>query len=72
MNLPTQPDVVIARAIGIICIALGFILGIQGLDEPESAWLPTALGLILTGLIAQSYALIRWVTRSMHGDKNKE
>jgi len=72
MNLPTQPDIWIARSVGIIAIALGFIFGMQGLDEPDSFWLPTALGLILTGLIAQSYALIKWITRSVQGDKKEK
>ena len=72
MNLPTQPDIWIARTIGIIAIASGFILGIQGLNEPDSFWLPTALGLILTGLVAQSYALIRWITRSIQQDKKDQ
>ncbi len=71
MNLPTQPDIWIARTVGIVAIALGFILGIHGLKEPESIWLPTALGLILTGLVAQTYALIRWITRSVHQDKKE-
>ncbi|NKB82159.1 MAG: hypothetical protein GKS05_09790 [Nitrospirales bacterium] len=57
------PDVLIARTVGIICIALGFILGMHGLDHPDTDWLQTALGLIVTGLLAQSYALIRTLTR---------
>lgn len=71
MNLPTQPDIWIARAFGITAIAFGFIIGIQGLEDPDSFWLPIALGLIITGLIAQSYALIRWVTRSVKQDKKE-
>ena len=53
----------IARVIGIMAIALGFVAGMQGLDEPGSGWLPTAQGLIVTGLLAQGYALwcmVRW------------
>lgn len=57
--LGQRPEVAIARTFGILCIATGFILGMQGLDEPDSIWLPTALGLIVTGLIAQVFALIR-------------
>ncbi len=71
MNLPTQPDIWIARSVGIIAIASGFILGMHGLDEPDSFWLPTALGLILTGLVAQGYALIRWITRTVQQDKKE-
>ena len=52
-------DVVIARTIGIVCIALGFVFGMHGLDHPETIWLPTALGLIVTGMAAQLFALIR-------------
>ena len=71
MNLPTQPDIWIARTVGIVAIASGFILGTQGLDEPDSILLPTALGLIITGLLAQCYALIKWVTRSVKQDKKE-
>ena len=35
------------------------MLGIQGLDHPHSPMLPTALGLIVAGLVAQVFALIR-------------
>jgi hypothetical protein len=28
-----------------------------GLDHPESHWLQTALGLLVTGMVAQGYAL---------------
>lgn len=48
----------IARSVGIVAIALGFVGGMYGLDHPESAWLRTSLGLIVTGLLAQAYALI--------------
>ncbi|MFM8551491.1 MAG: hypothetical protein ACKOCD_04135 [Nitrospiraceae bacterium] len=47
----------IARSVGIVCIALGFVAGMQGLDHPESIWLQTSLGLIATGMLAQGYAL---------------
>jgi len=49
----------IARIVGVLCVALGFVLGIHGLDQPDSPLLPTALGLIAAGLIAQVYALGR-------------
>jgi len=49
----------IARVVGILCVAGGFMLGIQGLDRPHSLLLPTALGLIVAGLVAQVYALVR-------------
>ncbi|MBI5855227.1 MAG: hypothetical protein HZB35_08385 [Nitrospirae bacterium] len=37
-------------------LALGFVCGLQGLDQPGSFWLPTALGLIVSGVLAQGYA----------------
>ncbi len=57
--LGQRPEVLIARTVGIICIALGFVLGMHGLDHPDSMWLSTALGLIVTGMVAQLFALIR-------------
>ena len=50
-------NAMIGRFVGIIAIALGFILGMYGLDEPGSRWLQTALGLLVTGMLAQGYAL---------------
>ena len=50
-------NAIIARSVGIIAIALGFVLGMYGLDHPESHWLQTALGLLVTGMVAQGYAL---------------
>lgn len=47
----------VARFVGIICIALGFVSGMYGLDHPGSTWLRTALGLLVTGMLAQGYAL---------------
>jgi hypothetical protein len=52
-------SVMIARVVGILFVAGGFMLGIQGLDQPDSPLLSTALGLIVAGLVAQVYALIR-------------
>lgn len=49
---------VIARSVGIVAIAGGFVGGMYGLEHPESSWLRTSLGLIVTGLLAQGYALI--------------
>ena len=48
---------IIARSVGIVAIAGGFILGMYGLDHPASPWLQTARGLLVTGLLAQGYAL---------------
>lgn len=64
----------IARSVGVVAIALGFILGMQGLDNPESGWLQTAQGLIVTGLLAQGYALwctVRWKRERENGDPDK-
>jgi hypothetical protein len=46
-----------------VSIALGFILGMYGLDEQGSRWLQTALGLLVTGMLAQGYALYCSVKR---------
>ncbi|HEU4684414.1 MAG TPA: hypothetical protein VFS39_07935 [Nitrospira sp.] len=53
----------VARFAGIISIALGFVIGIYGLDDPASRWLQTALGLLVTGMLAQGYALYCSVKR---------
>lgn len=49
----------IARVVGILLVAGGFVLGIQGLEQPDTPLLPTALGLIAAGLLAQVFALVR-------------
>jgi hypothetical protein len=56
-NLGVQHSAFIARSVGIVAIASGFVMGMYGLDHPESPWLPTSLGLIATGMLAQGYAL---------------
>jgi len=72
LKIQTHPDIWIARVIGIIAIALGFVLGIEGLDQPESMWLPTALGLLLTGLCAQGYAFYRTITEKIQPEDKKD
>lgn len=62
----TQPDILIARSFGVIAIASGFITGIHGLDHPDSFWLPTALGLVVSGLTAHGYALIRTISKAVN------
>ena len=47
----------IARSVGIVAIALGFVIGIYGLDETRAWWLQIALGLLVTGMLAQGCAL---------------
>ena len=69
--LQWKQSATIARSVGVVAIAVGFILGMQGLDNPESGWLQTAQGLIVTGLLAQGYALwctVRWKREREHGD----
>jgi hypothetical protein len=53
----------IARFVGIVAIALGFIIGIYGLEDTGGPWLQTALGLLVTGMLAQGYALYCSVKR---------
>ena len=53
----------IARFVGILAIAFGFIVGIYGLEDTESQWMKTALGLLVTGMLAQGYALYCSVKR---------
>jgi uncharacterized membrane protein len=53
----------IARFVGIVAIALGFVIGIYGLEDIEARWLQTALGLLATGMLAQGYALYCSVKR---------
>ncbi len=59
--------VMIARVMGILCVAGGFMLGMQGLDHPDSPLLPTALGLIVTGIIAQVFAFVKVVSSRIQG-----
>ena len=47
----------IARFVGIVAIALGFVIGIYGLEDTGAPWLQIALGLLVTGMLAQGYAL---------------
>ncbi len=54
---PFRQRAAIARSVGIVAIALGFISGMHGLEHPDSIWLRTALGLLVTGMMAQGYAL---------------
>jgi len=53
-----------ARFVGIVAIALGFVIGIYGLEDTGSRWLQTALGLLATGMLAQGYALYCSVKRT--------
>ena len=52
-----------ARFVGIVAIALGFVVGIYGLEDSGGRWLQTALGLLVTGMLAQGYALYCSVKR---------
>ena len=53
----------IARFVGIVAIALGFVIGTYGLEDTGARWLQTALGLLATGMLAQGYALYCSVKR---------
>ena len=46
----------IARFVGIVAIALGFVIGTYGLEDTGGLWMQTALGLLVTGMLAQGYA----------------
>jgi len=52
-----RTNAMIARFVGVVAIALGFVIGISSFDQPASHWLQTALGLLVTGILAQGYAL---------------
>ena len=59
-----RTNALIARGTGIVFIAVGFMLGIYGLEYTDTVWLQTALGLLVTGMMAQGYAMycsIRWI-----------
>jgi hypothetical protein len=53
----------IARFVGIVAIALGFVIGIYGLEDTGAQWMNTALGLLITGMMAQGYAFYCSVKR---------
>jgi len=72
LHIPAHPPIWIARVIGIIAIAIGFVFGIEGLNQPNSLWLPTALVLILTGLCAQVYAFYRTITYKIQPEEKKD
>ena len=60
----------IARFIGIVAIALGFVVGIYALEDTGGPWMKTAMGLLVTGMLAQGYALYCSVRR-MHEFKDQ-
>lgn len=70
--MANHSDIFIARSVGIVAVASGFILGMHGLDYPDTIWLNTALGLIVTGMLAQAYALFRSFTQATQKNKDKE
>ena len=53
----------VARSVGMVAIALGFVIGMYGLEDSDTPWLQTALGLLATGTLAQGYALYCSVKR---------
>ncbi len=70
----STPKIFVARTFGILWIALGFIAGMEGLAHPDSLWLRTAFGLIVTGLLAQAFALFSTLRRArqIQNGKNSE
>jgi len=67
-----RTNALIARGMGIVCIAVGFMLGIYGLEYPDTVWLRTALGLLVTGMMAQGYAMycsIRWIRNQRDSER---
>ena len=68
INLRTKG--MIARFVGIVAIALGFVIGIYGLEDTGAPWMKTSLGLLVTGMLAQGYALYCSVKR-MHESKDQ-
>jgi hypothetical protein len=67
-NLRTKG--MIARFVGIVAIALGFVVGMYGLEDTGAQWMKTALGLLVPGMLAQGYALYCSVKR-MHESKDQ-
>ena len=67
-----RQNAMIARTVGVLCIATGFVLGMYGLDHPETLWLRTALALLVTGLLAQGYALYCSIRRAKETKETKE
>ena len=55
---------VIARIMGKIFVALGFVLGIYGLTEAQPAVLQAGLGLLVAGVLASVYGLYRMLPKS--------
>ena len=72
MHFLNQPNILIPRVIGILAIAAGFLLGIEGLNQPDSIWLPIALVLIVMGLCAQMYAFYRTIMHKMPSRNNQD
>ena len=51
---------VIARFAGKAFVAVGFILGTYGLTDGNEAIKQTALGLLVTGVLASAYGAYHW------------
>jgi hypothetical protein len=49
INLRTKG--MVARFVGIVAIALGFVIGIYGLEDSGAQWMKTSLGLLVTGML---------------------
>jgi hypothetical protein len=58
------PSTVIPRFLAKIFLAAGFIAGIYGVTEPNDTALRSALGLIIAGVLAGAYGLVRRLLRT--------
>ncbi len=72
MPIPNHPAIWIARVVGILAIATGFVLGIEGLHQPDSIWLTVALGCIVAGLCAQVFAFYRTMTGKIASQDHRD
>ena len=68
-----RTNALIARGMGIVFIAGGFMFWHLRVGFPNTMWLQTALGLLLvTGMMAQGYAMycsIRWVREQRDSER---
>lgn len=71
-NRRARQRALIARIVAKVGLAGGFIAGLYGLERPESPWLPTAFGLLLTGILAQGYAFYYGLTRGWHEHEKRK
>ena len=62
----------ISRFAGKAFVAFGFILGTYGLTEGNEAIKQTALGLLVTGVLASAYGAYHWIrNRGVTADQDR-